>query len=146
MNFVQDASLALAFVLNDEATPATDKVLDSLGQGAKAYVPALWWWEVANVLLLAERRNRVTSAEAHRHWVRLKALPIEVDLAASDEAWTATLSLAKKHQLTIYDAAYLEMAIRRDLPLGSLDLKLRSAAKSDQVPLLPEKFRDTVCA
>lgn len=133
MNFVLDSSLALAFVLEDEATPVTDQVLDSLGQGAEAYVPALWRWEVANVLCLAEHRNRIASADTHRHMTRLKMLPMVMD----DEAWNATLQLAKRHKLTIYDAAYLELAIRRDVPLGTLDLELRAAAMTEQVPLLP---------
>lgn len=115
MNFVLDSSLAGAFVLEDEATPATDAVLDSLGEGAKACAPALWRWEVANLLLMAERRKRLTSADRHRHLTQLKTLP-----AAVDEAWNATPLLAQKHKLSSYDAAYLELAIRRGLPLGTL--------------------------
>ncbi|HAB19940.1 MAG TPA: type II toxin-antitoxin system VapC family toxin [Verrucomicrobiota bacterium] len=140
MNFVLDSSLALAFVLEDEAAPATDQILDTLGQGARALVPALWRWEVANVLVLAERRKRISSAAAHRHLAHLKSLPIEVDETALEEAWSATHLLAHKHKLTSYDAAYLEMAIRHGLALGSLDVELRSAAKVEQVPLLPAKL------
>ena len=139
MNFVLDSSLALAFVLKDEATAQTDKVLDSFGQGAKACAPPLWRWEVANVLLMSERRKRITQAEAHRHLTLLKSLPIEIDDAALDQAWSATLLLAQKHKLTSYDAAYLELAIRRGVALGSLDGELRAAAKAEKVPLLPEK-------
>lgn len=77
MTFVLDSSLAMAFVLRDEASAATDAVLDRLGQGAKAFVPALWRWEVANVLLMAERRGRIASADAHRHMLRLETFPLK---------------------------------------------------------------------
>ncbi|MEN9674630.1 MAG: hypothetical protein RIS76_526 [Verrucomicrobiota bacterium] len=140
MNLVLDSSLALAFVLADEATAATDQILDSLGHGALARVPALWRWEVANVLVLAERRKRITAAEAHRHMTHLKSLPIEVDETALDEAWSATHLLARKHKLTVYDAAYLEMAVRLGFALGSLDADLRAAAEGEQVAVLPEKM------
>lgn len=138
MNFVLDSSLALAFVFQDEATEATDEVLDSLGEGAVAFVPALWFWEVANVMLTAERRKRILPAAAHRHLAQLKSLPIEVDETAIDQAWTLTQSLAQKHGLSSYDATYLEMAIRRTLSLGSLDSRLRGAAKAENVALLPK--------
>jgi predicted nucleic acid-binding protein len=140
VTFVLDSSLAMAFVLRDESSAATDAVLDRLGQGAKAFVPALWRWEVANVLLMAERRGRIASADAHRHMLHLKNLPIEVDEASWDEAWSAVHLLAQKHSLTAYDAAYLEAAIRHGAPLGSLDKELRAAAKAEKVPLLPEKL------
>lgn len=140
MNFVLDSSLALSFVLKDEATAPTDKVLDSLGLGAKAFVPALWRWEVANALLMAERRKRIAPTDVHRHLTQLNSLPIEVDDAALDQAWTATHLLAQQHKLSSYDAAYLEMAIRRAVALGSLDSELRAAAKAEKVPLLPEKL------
>jgi len=138
--FVLDSSLALTFVLEDEATPESDAMLDSLGHGAVALVPALWRWEVANALLMAERRNRLTSADVHRHLSHLRALPIEVDAPAFEEAWSGAQSLARKHKLTIYDAAYLEAAIRRGVALGSLDNELRAAAKAESVPILPEKL------
>src|SRR6266404_4955212 len=111
----------MAFVFQDEVTAETDKILDSLGQGSKVFTPALWRWEVGNVLLLAERRKRISQAEAHRHFSLLQSLPVEVDDRAWHEAWQATFSLARKHQLTLYDAAYLELAIRRGSPLASLD-------------------------
>jgi predicted nucleic acid-binding protein len=104
-----------------------------------ALVPALWRWEVANALLMAERRSRITSADNYRHLAHLKALPIEVDALAFEEAWSGTHALARKHKLTVYDAAYLEAAIRHGMALGSLDTALRAAAKAEKVPLLPGK-------
>jgi predicted nucleic acid-binding protein len=140
VNFVLDSSLAMAFVFRDEATPETDQILDSLGQGAKAFTPALWRFEVGNVLLMAERRRRITQAECHRHLTSLQSLPVELDDNAWGEAWSATPLLARQRQLTLYDAAYLELAIRRGVPLGSLDGDLRKAAKAEGVKLLPERI------
>src|SRR5580658_6562197 len=110
MNFVVDASFAMAWVLKDEATVETDKILDSLGQGSKAFVPALWRWEIANALLNVERRKRATKAEVARHLTLLQSFPIEIDEAAVSAAWSATHLLAQQYGLTSYDAAYLELA------------------------------------
>lgn len=140
MTFVLDASLAMAFVFEDEASARTDDILDSLGLGAEAITPALWRWEVGNALLMAERRERITAADSHRHLISLGSLPVETDEQASREAWNATLLLARAHKLTLYDAAYLELAIRRAVPLGSLDAELREAAKAEGVKVLPEEL------
>jgi len=133
MNFVVDASFALAWVLQDEATVATDEILDSLGEGAKAFVPALWLWEIGNALLGVERRKRATTAEVGRHLTLLQSYPIEIDEAAVNQAWIGTHLLAQKHKLTGYDAAYLELAIRRGLPLATLDTELAAAAKAEKI-------------
>src|SRR3954467_14914620 len=111
----------MAFVLQDEANVETDKILDTLGQGAKAFAPVLWRWEVGNVLLMAERRKRITQTESHRHLTSLQSLPVELDDDSWREAWNATLLLARKHKLTLYDGAYLELALRKGVPLGSLE-------------------------
>lgn len=140
MNFVLDASLTLAFVLQDEATTETDKILDSLGQGAKALTPALWRWEVGNAFLMAERKKRITPAESHRHLTSLGLLPVELDDNAWGESWNQTPVLARRHGLSLYDAAYLELALRRGLALGSLDHQLRTAARAEGVKILPEKI------
>ena len=99
----------MAFVFSDEATAGTDEILDSLGRGAKAFTPALWRWEVGNVLLMAEKRKRITAADSRRHLNALQRLPIEQDEDFPREAWNATPILARKHGLTVYDAAYLEL-------------------------------------
>jgi predicted nucleic acid-binding protein len=70
----------------------------------------------------------------------LQGLPVEIDDGSSREAWSGSLTLSRKHQITVYDAAYLELAVRRSLPLGSLDAALRKAAKGEGVKLLPEKI------
>lgn len=136
--FVLDSSLTLAFVLNDEATPQTDQILDTFTQGARAIVPALWRWEIGNALLMAERRQRITKVEARRHLALLQRLPVEIDEAAPEEAWNTTLYLAEKHQLTCYDAAYLNIALRRGAALATLDRPLRAAAIAEGVAILPE--------
>jgi predicted nucleic acid-binding protein len=139
LTFVLDSSLAMAFVFQDEATAETDKILDSFGRGVEAIAPPLWRWEIGNALLMAERRKRLTPAETVRHLQALEMLPIEADEDASRRAWDASLLLARAHKLTLYDAAYLELATRRGFPLGSLDRSLRTAARAEGVRLLPER-------
>ncbi len=138
MNFALDSSFALTWVLEDEATVETDRVLDSLGEGTRALVPALWRWEVANALLSIERQKRATRAAISSHLLFFRSLPIDIDGASLDRVWDATQLLAQRHLLTSYDAAYLELALRRGVPLASLDQPLRAAAKAEDVPLLPE--------
>lgn len=140
MNFVADCSMTIAWLLKDEVTSATDKVLDLLGRGASAFVPALWRWEVSNVLLGAERKKRITKGQVNSHLSLLISLPIEQDEISFNQAWSATHQLAQKHKLTSYDAAYLELALRRGLPLASLDSDLRAAAKTEKLEILPEKI------
>ena len=136
MNFALDSSFALTWVLADEASDQTDRALDSLGTGSKAFVPALWRWEISNALLSAERQKRAAHAEIAGHLHYLQSLPIEVDEACLEQAWNATHWLAQRHKLTSYDAAYLELSIRRGLPLASQDDRLREAAKAEGVRLL----------
>ena len=89
---------------------------------------------------MAERRKRITASDVHQHSRLLKLLPIEIDHAALDESWSATMLLARNYELTSYDAAYLEISVRRGVALGSLDKELRTAANAEKVPLLPEKL------
>lgn len=127
--FVIDCSVTMAWYFKDEATAYTNAVRASLATES-AVVPALWPLEVANVLLRGERRKRSTQARAAK-WLRyLSALPIAVDAEAPFRAFDYTLSLARAHKLTAYDAAYLELALRRGLPLGTLDRELEKAAKA----------------
>jgi predicted nucleic acid-binding protein len=139
LSFVLDSSLAMAFVFLDEATAHTDEILDSLGQGTDAVTPALWRWEVGNALLMAERRKRITSGETRRHFSSLEMLAVAIDEQAPHEAWNAAFHLARTHGLTLYDASYLELAIRQGVALGSLDAKLRRAARAEGVKVLPER-------
>lgn len=127
--FVLDNSIAMAWSFEDEASDYADAALDRLAQ-TSALVPVLWPLEVANALLMGERRKRSTEAETRRWLAILASLPIAVDPDSNANAWSDTLTLARGHGLTAYDAAYLELAIRRDLPLATIDKKLKKAAEA----------------
>ena len=125
--FVLDCSATLPWVFASEATPATDALLDVLSDGGKAWVPALWHLEVGNVLLGARRKNRIDQAGIEKFFAVLRVYDIEVDGETMSVAWSKTLGLADSFELTVYDAAYLELALRKGLPLASLDASLRKA-------------------
>ncbi len=139
-NFVLDSSFTLAWVFDDEATPFTHERRRSLAAGARAVVPALWRWEVGNALLMGIRRKRITLEEVQEHLILLAALPIDVDENAFGQLWGETRLLAQKHQLTLYDATYLELARRLGLPLATFDRDLRKAAQAEKVELLPDRL------
>jgi predicted nucleic acid-binding protein len=122
---VVDASVTLAWCFEDEATPWTEAVLDLLSEDT-AVVPALWELEVTNVLLLGERRGRLTEAQSARFLTLLRQLPILVDTASID--MRAVLATGRRHGLTAYDASYLVLAERDGIPLATSDAKLRAAA------------------
>lgn len=127
--FVLDCSAALPWVFASEATPANDALLDVLTQGGKAWVPALWHLEVGNVLLGAQRRARIDQAGITGFLSALAAYDIGIDGHTMSLAWSQTLALADRFALTVYDAAYLELALRRRLPLATLDKALLAALK-----------------
>ena len=130
-----DSSATLAWVYRDETTDAISEVLVRLTEGG-AWVPALWRLEVANVLEMGVRRGRHDAAFRDATLADLALLPISVDPETDRQAWGATLRLAERHNLTLYDAAYLELAQRRGLPLATLDAELRDAATAEGVILL----------
>jgi len=127
VSLVLDASLALAWYFQDEATPATDRILDRVAENG-AVVPALWRLELANGLQVAVRRGRISTAYRDGSLADLTQMQIETDLETDLHAWSATLRLAETHDLTLYDASYLELAQRRRLPLATLDREMRRAA------------------
>ena len=132
--FVLDCSVTAAWCIEDEANPSTDRLLDSL-QSGEALVPALWPLEISNVLLTAERRRRLTRVQSLQCLEMLRSLPIVVDESTSSRAMGETLSLARDQNLSVYDAAYLELSIREALPLATRDRILAGAAKRCGVPL-----------
>ena len=134
--FVLDASVAVAWCFEDEATKFTESVLDLLSAGAEAVVPAIWPVEVANALLIAERRNRILLAQVTALLQRIAALPIAVLPIDSFRAFDHILPVARQQSLSGYDAAYLDLALRQGLPLATLDEQLRRAAKTTGVVLL----------
>jgi predicted nucleic acid-binding protein len=127
VSLVLDASLALAWYFQDEATPATDRILDRVAENG-AVVPALRRLELANGLQVAVRRGRISTAYRDGSLADLTQMQIETDLETDMHAWSATLRLAEKHNLTLYDASYVELAQRRRLPLATLDREMRRAA------------------
>ncbi|MDR0771363.1 MAG: type II toxin-antitoxin system VapC family toxin [Burkholderiales bacterium] len=135
MSFVLDSSIALTWCFEDEATPAADALLMRLSYDG-AYAPSLWPLEVLNALLMAQRRRRMTEEARQDRTMFLRKLPITLDPETAAQAWGTTNRLAERHRLTLYDAAYLELAQRLDLPLASLDADLREAAKALGIPLL----------
>jgi predicted nucleic acid-binding protein len=135
VSFVLDSSVALSWCFEDEQTPATQTLLQRVVETG-ALVPVLWPLEVLNGLAMAQRRRRVEPEKRQRLSALLRELPIRVDLESATCDWTDTAALAERHQLTLYDACYLELALRSGLPLGTLDRALRDAAKASGVPLL----------
>jgi predicted nucleic acid-binding protein len=132
--FVLDGSVTLGWAFRDEVSPYAEAVLDRL-PFAPAFVPGIWPLEIANALLVAERRGRTTQARTVEIIAALASLPITVDNETSERAMRDTLSLARARHLSAYDAAYLELAMRRGLPLATLDQRLRDAAAAVGVPL-----------
>ena len=133
--FVIDCSLAMAWLFKDEATPKTADLLNRLARET-ALVPAWWFIEITNVLALAERKGRITRAQSEAFITDLGRLELEVDDEAPARAFTHLLALCRTHRLTSYDAMYLDLAVRRHLPLATLDDDLRKAAKQLGVRLL----------
>ena len=135
MSLIVDSSVALSWCFEDEHTPATVALLDQVAE-VGAMAPALWPLEVLNGLAMAERRGRLDAARRHQLIGFLRDLPINLDQETANQTWTATARLAERYRLTLYDAAYLELAQRLNLPLATLDQELRVAANSLGVSLL----------
>jgi predicted nucleic acid-binding protein len=137
MNFVLDCSVAMTWFFQNEATPGTDALLDELSGDGKAFVAQHWRLEIGNVLLGAERTKGKDAAQTTQFLALLDKLAIEPDPDTWRCATSATLAIGRNHKLTSYDAAYLELSIRRGLPLATLDSALRKAARAEGVLLLP---------
>ena len=135
MSLVLHSSVALAWIYADETTDAVLRLFDEVRIHG-AWVPGLWRWEVANVLQLSVGRGRHDGDFRDDALASLALLPVKVDAEADRQAWSDTLHLAGRHRLTVYDAAYLEIAARRKIPLATLDRELRDAATDEEVQLL----------
>ncbi len=135
MAFVLDCSVTMAWIFPEEASDRTSAVRESLLEES-AHVPGLWPIEVANVLLMATRRGRVLATEWPKLLADLAALPIEVDDETGSRALGDSLHLASEHGLSVYDAVYLELAVRRDLPIATLDQGLTAACHAAGVELV----------
>ena len=129
MAFVPDASIAAAWVLPVEEAALADRALDRLGaETAKA--PGVFWHELRNLLLTAERRGRIDERHADASMARLRRLPIVCPGETDDRE---VMALARAHRLTAYDASYLALAIREGCALASLDRRLNEAAAAEGV-------------
>ena len=126
-SLVLDCSMAVAWCFEDEATPATDALLERVRRDGAA-VPSLWHLEVSNTLLQAERRQRLTQARARRMLAVLAGLPIATDETTGARVLHDIVPIARHHRLTTYDAAYLELALRLARPLATRDRALLAAA------------------
>jgi predicted nucleic acid-binding protein len=127
-SFVADASVAIAWVHPGQATAETAAMLDAIATGSTLEVPALWPLEVANALVVLQRRRKLTEDERQTALGWLRRLPLRTDQEAAPLAFSRLSELAAAHDLSVYDAAYLELAQRRRLVLGCKDGPLRKAA------------------
>jgi predicted nucleic acid-binding protein len=133
---VLDCSIAVGWCFEDEASAETDALLDRV-RDEGAVVPALWHLELGNVLLQAEKRGRIAAGDVTTRLELIAELPITTDHETSARAWRETLSLARAQGLTSHDASYLELAIRRGLPLLTRDRDLAAAAARLGVAVFP---------
>lgn len=133
-DLVLDSSVALTWAFEDEVSAYAEAILDRLPV-IGAFVPAIWPLEIANSLLVAERRGRASLADTAQFIRVLNGLPIILDDETSERALGDTLSLARAQNLSAYDASYLELTMRRGLPLATLDQRLRDVAAAVGVPL-----------
>jgi predicted nucleic acid-binding protein len=132
MAFVLDASITACWAFDDEDHPDASLAFDRM-RAEEAVVPSLWWFEVRNILIVNERRRRIAESDTASFLLNLALLRLRHD-HSPDEA--AVLRLARTHRLSVYDAAYLELAQRARLALATLDADLRTAATTEGVPLV----------
>ena len=134
--FVTDASTAIAWIHPAQATPETQLLLEAISDGTQVFVPALWPLEVSNALLVLERRKKLIATEREAALAALNQLRIKIDYEMSSLAFTKLSALAAEHDLSVYDAAYFELAERLKLPLACKDSALRRAAERAHIKVL----------
>lgn len=134
-NFVVDNSVVMAWTFEDEANPYADAILEKLSESS-AIVPSIWPLEVVNVLLVAERRRRLKQADSVRFITLLSQLPIFVEQEWPDNRMEELLAVGRANNLSSYDASYLYLAMRKGLPIATLDRKLIEAAKQVEIPMV----------
>ena len=134
--FIPDASVSMAWCFEDETNPYSESLLARLEASEEAVVPSLWPLEVANALVKAKQRGRVTETQIIGFLEDLDEFAIRVDTRGINKALTEVRYLAEQYQLTSYDAAYLELAMRTGFPLATLDERLREAASAAGIPVV----------
>jgi predicted nucleic acid-binding protein len=132
MAFVLDASITACWAFRDEDHPDATAALHRM-RDEEALVPPLWWFEVRNILVVNERRGRIPESDTASFLGYLSRLRVRIDQLPDENA---VLRLARAHRLSFYDAAYLELALREQLPLATLNTDLRKGAKSERVKLV----------
>lgn len=138
MSFVLDNSIAMRWCFETEAHPYADGVLRMIAAGTTAFVPVLWFYEASAVIARAQIKGSLAATTAEEILVELQSLRIVADEESGARAFTDVHRLAVAYRLTSYDAAYLELAMRRNLPLASLDADLVRAARSAGLQLVEE--------
>jgi predicted nucleic acid-binding protein len=134
--FVADASVAVAWLIESQSSHATDQLLREAAAGAAVHIPSLWMFEVANALLILKRRRRIDQQGYDQARVDLRDLHPLVDAESPQLALGSICELAEKYELSAYDAVYLELALRKKIPLASRDAALNNAAKAAGVSTL----------
>ena len=132
MPFVLDASVTASWCFEDEVVPVADAAMNRLPED-HAVVPALWWFEIRNILVVNERRGRIESADSEVFLNDLARLPIRIEIDPNERL---VVALARKHRLTAYDAAYLDLAVRLTAPMATLDRALAVAARAEGLELV----------
>lgn len=132
MPFVLDASVVACWAFKDEDHPRADLALIRIGTD-EALVPSLWWFEVRNILVMNERRKRLTEIDTANFLKQISRLAIKTDRIPEE---AAVLRLSRTRRLTVYDASYLELAQREGVPLATLDAHLARAARAESVGLI----------
>jgi len=132
MPFVLDASIPPCWALLDEEDPRADTALARI-RSDEAVVPSLWWFEIRNILVVNERRKRITESDTSVFLRDLAGLRVRVDREPEE---SVVLRLARTHGLSVYDASYLELAVREAIPLATLDAQLTAAARAEGSELL----------
>jgi predicted nucleic acid-binding protein len=132
MAFVLDASVSAVWALADESSPTADMAEERL-KSEVALVPRLWWYEIRNLLVVSERRQRLTAGDTATFLNLLSGYPIQIENTEDEQS---ILRMARRHQLSFYDAAYLALALQHHVPLATLDKPLRTAALAAGAPLL----------
>lgn len=135
--FIIDNSVVMSWCFKDQANAYGDSILERLIESA-AYVPSVWPLEVVNVLLSAERKKYISQADSVRFICLLSELPIYLENESPDKSMKELLGLARAHDLSSYDASYLDLAMKKGLPLATLDEKLRKAAVHTSVLILAD--------
>jgi predicted nucleic acid-binding protein len=136
VSVVVDASLAATWFFEDESTPDTESVAEQVVSDG-GLVPQLFSLEIANVFLLSERKGRLPAGHVDRYLDRLEQMELQVDLETAEQLRSTTIELARVERLTVHDATYLELALRKQLPLATLDRDLAMAARRRGITVIP---------